>query len=252
MNRRTFLESVLASAAVLPASTRVEAFAAQQAQQVPEPPLLLSYTRAASKWVEALPLGNGRLGAMVFGSIGAERLQLNDDTLWSGGPSEWNNPGAKDALPEIRALLRAGRFLDADRLSKRLMGPFTQSYLPLGDLVITFDHGNVGGDYRRTLDLGDAIAGVTYRTGTVRYTREILASHPADVIHRTRRSHAHAARSGPGACRSELLRHRRADSLWPCAGGSLAAPRPRDCSSNPAVARRHAVPGPLVRGHHRR
>jgi alpha-L-fucosidase 2 len=203
MNRRTFLESVLASAAVLPASTRVEAFTAQQAPQVPEPPLLLSYTRAASKWVEALPLGNGRLGAMVFGSIGAERLQLNDDTLWSGGPSEWNNPGAKDALPEIRALLRAGRFLDADRLSKRLMGPFTQSYLPLGDLVITFDHGNVGGDYRRTLDLGDAIAGVTYRTGTVRYTREILASHPADVIavrlaaDRPRMLNLHARLSSP-------------------------------------------------------
>ena len=181
MNRRTFLESVLASAAALPLSRRVEAFA-QNAQESAGRPLVLSYRRAASKWVEALPVGNGRLGAMVFGNVGAERLQLNEDTLWSGGPSDWNNPGAKDALPEIRALLRAGRFVDADRLSTRLMGPFTQSYLPLGDLVITFDHGNIGGDYRRTLDLGDAVAAVSYRTGTVRYTREILASHPADVI----------------------------------------------------------------------
>ena len=142
----------------------------------------LWFTRAASKWVEALPVGNGRLGAMVFGGIGVERLQLNDDTLWSGGPSDWNTPGANEALTEIRALVLAGRFAEADRASKRLMGPFTQSYLPLGDLLITFDHGNLGSDYRRGLDLRSAVASVGYRTGTVHYTREVIASHPADVI----------------------------------------------------------------------
>ena len=145
-------------------------------------PLLLSYTRAASKWVEALPVGNGRIGAMVFGNVGVEHLQLNDDTLWSGGPSDWNNPAARDVLPELRALVRAGRFVEADRLSKRLMGPFTQSYLPLGDLFITFEHGNLGGAYRRSLDLRQAVASVAYRTGKVHYTREVIASHPADVI----------------------------------------------------------------------
>ena len=62
------------------------------------------------------------------------------------------------------------------------MGPFTQSYLPLGDLFITFDHGNLGGDYRRSLDLRHAVASVAYRTGKVHYTREVIASHPADVI----------------------------------------------------------------------
>src|SRR5215203_692202 len=195
MNRRTFLESILASAAALPLASDADARTLLPGPQgTPNPdgvavtgaraahPLLLSYTRAASKWVEALPVGNGRIGAMVFGNVGVEHLQLNDDTLWSGGPSDWNDPAAKDVLPEVRALIRAGRFVEADRLSKRLMGPFTQSYLPLGDLFITFDHGNLGGDYRRSLDLRQAVASVAYRTGTVHYTREVIASHPADVI----------------------------------------------------------------------
>jgi alpha-L-fucosidase 2 len=193
MNRRTFLESVLASAAVLPLGSEAHA-QAPAAQGTSRPheaaemgtrsasPLLLAYTRAASKWVEALPVGNGRMGAMVFGNVGVEHLQLNDDTLWSGGPSDWNNPAAKDVLPEVRALIRAGRFVEADRVSKRLMGPFTQSYLPLGDLFITFDHGNGGGDYRRSLDLRHAVASVAYRTGKVHYTREVIASRPGDVI----------------------------------------------------------------------
>src|SRR3954452_19059855 len=129
MNRRRFLESVLASAAALPLASRAHALTGQDPGTPGErSSLVLSYARAASKWVEALPVGNGRLGAMVFGTVGIERLQLNDDTLWSGAPSDWNNPGAKDALPEIRALLHAGRFVEADRLAKRLMGPFTQSY----------------------------------------------------------------------------------------------------------------------------
>jgi alpha-L-fucosidase 2 len=195
MNRRTFLESILASAATLPLARDADAHTEPPGAQgtpnragvaVTAPraahPLLLSYTRAASKWVEALPVGNGRIGAMVFGNVGVEHLQLNDDTLWSGGPSDWNNPSARNVLPEIRALIRAGRFVEADRLSTRLMGPFTQSYLPLGDLLITCDHGNLGSDYRRSLDLRHAVASVAYRTGTVHYTREIIASHPANVI----------------------------------------------------------------------
>jgi alpha-L-fucosidase 2 len=183
MNRRTFLESVLASAASLPLAGRAHALTRQDPPQVARSaPLLLSYTRAATKWVEAVPVGNGRLGAMVFGDVGVEHLQLNDDTLWSGGPSDWNNPAAREALPEIRAAIREGRFEEADRLSKRLMGPFTQSYLPAGDLFITFDHGDLGGAYRRTLDLDDAVASVAYRTGAVHYTREVIASRPADLI----------------------------------------------------------------------
>src|SRR4051794_1117723 len=183
MNRRAFLESVFASAAVLPLTGRAHAPGPHEAPQVAgRAPLLLSYARPATKWVEALPVGNGRLGAMVFGDVGVEHLQLNDDTLWSGGPSDWNNSQAREALPEIRALIREGRFEEADRLSKRLMGPFTQSYLPAGDLFVTFEHGNLGADYRRTLDLTNAVTSVAYRTGAVHYTREVIASNPADVI----------------------------------------------------------------------
>ena len=183
MNRRTFLESVLASAAALPLASRASALTRQEAGATGDRSrLVLSYNRPASKWVEALPVGNGRLGAMVFGNVGVEHLQLNDDTLWSGGPSDWNNPAAKAALPDIRSLVRAGRFVEADRLSKRLMGPFTQSYLPLGDLFVTFEHGNLASDYRRTLDLREAVVSTSYRTGKIHYTREIIASHPADVI----------------------------------------------------------------------
>jgi alpha-L-fucosidase 2 len=183
MNRRTFLESLLASAAAAPLARSANARAqAPGEQDTPLRPLTLWYARAASKWVEALPVGNGRLGAMVFGNIGVEHLQLNDDTLWSGGPSDWDNPGAREALPVIRALVRDGRFAEADRVATRLMGPFTQSYLPLGDLFITFDHGNLGGEYRRSLDLRDAVASIAYRNGKVHYTREVLASHPAGVI----------------------------------------------------------------------
>ena len=97
-------------------------------------PLRLWYSNAANTWVEALPIGNGSLGAMVFGGVGRERLQLNDDTLWSGRPRDWDNPGAKDVLPEIRKAIFAGQYVEADALAKKMMGPYTESYQPLGDL----------------------------------------------------------------------------------------------------------------------
>ena len=76
--------------------------------------LVLWYDRPADRWTEALPVGNGRLGAMIFGGAREERLQMNEDTLWSGGPREWNNPGALEALPEVRKMVFEGRYHDAD------------------------------------------------------------------------------------------------------------------------------------------
>jgi alpha-L-fucosidase 2 len=143
---------------------------------------LLWYRRPATQWVEALPLGNGRLGAMVFGGVVEERLQLNDDTLWSGGPKDWNNPKARAVLPEMRRAVLAGDSMAADRLAKQMMGPFTQSYQPLGDLSIVFEHGDVGREYRRDLDLAAAVATVRYRVGDATFTREIVASQPAQII----------------------------------------------------------------------
>ena len=127
-------------------------------------------------------MGNGRLGAMVFGTIATDRLALNDDTLWSGEPKDWNNAGAREVLPPLRRAIANGRYIEADTLSKRMMGPYTQSYLPMGDLIITFEHGNVAADYARWLDLHAATVTTRHRVGTVTYTREVIASAPARVI----------------------------------------------------------------------
>jgi alpha-L-fucosidase 2 len=145
--------------------------------------LTLWYRRPAGQWVEALPVGNGRLGAMIFGGVERERLQLNEGTLWSGGPSEWNNPNARQVLAEVRRLIADGKYVDADRAARGMQGAYTQSYLPLGDLHLAFEHGDVARvGYRRALDIGSAVASVTYRIGDVSYTREVFASHPDQVI----------------------------------------------------------------------
>jgi alpha-L-fucosidase 2 len=145
-------------------------------------PLRLWYEQPARTWVEALPVGSGRLGAMVFGDPRHERLALNEDTLWSGGPSPWNNPEAKAWLPRVREAALAGRYSEADELAKHMQGPFNQSYLPLGDLLIDFDVAGEVAGYRRELDLDRAIATTTFRAGGTAHVREVLASFPAQVI----------------------------------------------------------------------
>ncbi len=123
----------------------------------------LWYEKPAERWVEALPLGNGRLGAMVFGGVMHERYQLNEDTLWAGGPRDWNNPGARAALLRVREALFKGDFATANELSKQMQGPFTQPYLTLGDLLLDFKHEGSVEAYERDLDLERAVASVTYR-----------------------------------------------------------------------------------------
>ncbi len=146
----------------------------------------LWYTRPATNWErEALPIGNGRLGAMIFGGTARERLQLNEDSLWSGGPRDCNNPEALAALPEVRRLLFAGRPAEAFRLAEaKLMGRPMQlrPYQSLGDLRLDLPGHEAAEDYRRELDLDAAVARVRYRVGGVTYTREMFASHPDQVI----------------------------------------------------------------------
>jgi alpha-L-fucosidase 2 len=145
--------------------------------------LLLWYERPAARWVEALPIGNGRLGAMVFGGVSTERIQLNEDTFWSGPPGDWNVAEARDVLPAVRAALFAGNYVEADRLAKRLQGPYTQSYLPLADLHLSFD---AGGDrpveYARELDLTNAIATTRFIDRGITFEREAFASSPDQAI----------------------------------------------------------------------
>ncbi|GAC1515885.1 MAG: glycoside hydrolase family 95 protein [Gemmatimonadaceae bacterium] len=188
LTRRAFVVQAagVTGGALLVASIPTGALASSGA--APAPPddtrdLTLSYRRPAGAWVEALPIGNGHLGAMVFGTIEKERLQLNEGSLWSGGPRDWNNPKAREALAVVRRLIADGKYTEADRAAREMQGPYTESYLPLGDLFLTFEHGDIArGGYRRHLDLRSAIASVRYRIGDVSYTREVFASHPDQVI----------------------------------------------------------------------
>ncbi|MFL6576981.1 MAG: glycosyl hydrolase family 95 catalytic domain-containing protein, partial [Povalibacter sp.] len=144
--------------------------------------LSLRYEEPASRWTEALPVGNGRLGAMIFGGVDNEHLQLNEATLWSGGPRDWNNPKAKDVLPQVRQAIFAGDYVRADQLAKGMQGPYNESYQPLGDLRLVFENSDSVQDYRRWLDLNEAIATVRYRQGDATYTREVFSSFPDQVI----------------------------------------------------------------------
>ena len=147
------------------------------------PAWVLWYRKPAEKWTDALPVGNGRLGAMVFGGVETERLSLNQDTLWSGYQRDWNNPDAKNYLPEVRRLaLDQENYAEADKVCRKMQGPYNQSYLPLADLHLKFEHAGAVSDYRRELDLDAAIARVGYRAGGVRFTREVFSSAPDQAI----------------------------------------------------------------------
>ena len=142
----------------------------------------LVYSTPADHFTEALPIGNGNLGAMVYGGVSEETIKLNHDTLWSGGPKDFTNPTAKEHLTEVRRLLFEGRYGEAEELCKQMQGPYTQSFLPMATLHVTFDHGAVIDEYTRGLSLEDAIAFSEYKTGGVCYSRELFVSHPAGAL----------------------------------------------------------------------
>jgi alpha-L-fucosidase 2 len=143
---------------------------------------VLWYKQPAEIWTDALPVGNGRLGAMVFGGIETEHLQINEDTLWSGAPRDWNNPQAKSYLPEIRRLVpREEAYNQADTVCKKMQGPYNESYQPLGDLYLKMPHA-AGTNYRRELDLDRAVARVSYKVDGATYTREVFSSAVDQVL----------------------------------------------------------------------
>jgi alpha-L-fucosidase 2 len=155
---------------------------AQSASQ----PLVLWYPRpaAATNWTEALPVGNGRLGAMIFGGVERERIQVNEDTLWGGGPYDSNNTNALATLPEVRRLIFEGNYAGAQKLAgSNLMSvpPRQTAYQTAGNLFLTFPTNAAVSNYRRDLDLDTAIAGVSYVSGDVKFTREIFSS-PVDQV----------------------------------------------------------------------
>ena len=144
----------------------------------------LWYRQPADNWNEALPLGNGRLGAMVFGGVNEERLQLNEDTLWSGKPHNYSVDGAVNSLEEVRRLLFAGQSPEAVELANRMMGRpvYQQAFQPLADLRLLLDHQGAIAEYRRDLNVRDGVARVRYRVGDVTFTRESFISAPDQVL----------------------------------------------------------------------
>jgi alpha-L-fucosidase 2 len=150
----------------------------------PQEPLSLWYRHPARQWVEALAVGNGRLGGMVFGGINNERIQLNEDTLWAGGPYDPVNPDALGALPEVRRLIFDGKYADAARLigEKVMARPLRQMpYETVGDLLLTFSGFDTVEEYRRDLNLDTAIATVQFKSKGVTFKREVFAS-PVDQV----------------------------------------------------------------------
>ena len=154
------------------------------AGEAPAEPLSLWYRQPATNWVSALPVGNGRLGAMVFGGVERERLQLNEDTLWAGGPYDPDNTNALAALPEVRRLIFDGKYAEAQKLAslKMMAKPLKQMpYETVGDLWLAFPTNAAVEDYRRDLNLDTAVATVSYTANGVHFKREIFSS-PVDQV----------------------------------------------------------------------
>jgi alpha-L-fucosidase 2 len=179
ISRREFVRGALTVAAVS-SSAR---FAGAQKNQ---PPLELWYDAPATRWLSSLPVGNGRIGGMVFGGVPQERIALSESTVWSGAPSTTDvNPEALPHLNQIRQLMFAGHYEQAEQLCKQFLLGRPKSFgtnLPMADLTIDFQSAVPIGQYRRSLDLDEAIARVEYTSAGTRCTREVFASNPANVL----------------------------------------------------------------------
>lgn len=145
--------------------------------------LRLWYDSPAKVWEEALPLGNGRIGAMVFGNPLEEVYQLNEETLWSGGPQDWNNPNGPAHLDEVRQAIDAGDYKKASDLWKKyLQGPYSARYLPMADMKIFMQPVGDVTSFYRDLNISNATSTVKYEMDGVNYTRTSFISYPDQVM----------------------------------------------------------------------
>jgi alpha-L-fucosidase 2 len=176
LTRRTFLAAAPATALAAQAPSSADSGTQDWTQWK------LWYNQPAVNWNAALPIGNGRLGAMVFGGVQEEVLQLNEDTLWSGYPRDTGNPEALEALPAIRKLLFEGKYAEATEATKAIQGPFTETYLPLGYLRLKQESIQTFSEYRQELDLDEAMARSRYRVARATYRREYFVSVPQQVL----------------------------------------------------------------------
>lgn len=174
----------------------------------------LWYARPADNWNEALPLGNGKLGAMVFGGVRRERIQLNEDSLWSGGFVDRNNPDCKENRARVRQLLAEGQSVEAERLATATMTGIPDSqrcYQTLGDLHIeTFCPEGDATEYYRALELQSALSTTRFAISGVTYTRDVVAAVAENVI----ATHLRASRRGALRFRVKLSRDRAVDRVW--------------------------------------
>lgn len=182
VNRTQITNRYLAAAFCFIMACMISSPAVGQASD-PAALLKLWYKQPAAEWTEALPVGNGRLGAMVFGGVDTAQFQLNDATLWSGYPRDWNNPEAKKVLPEVRKALFKGDYQKAGKLCRQMMGPYVATYLTLGSLYLYFPKKNdLVTNYRRQLDLNRAVASVSYQEGDTHFSREVFSSYPDQIL----------------------------------------------------------------------
>ncbi|MCA9441024.1 MAG: glycoside hydrolase family 95 protein, partial [Candidatus Omnitrophica bacterium] len=151
-------------------------------------PLTLWYDEPAEVWTDALPVGNGSLGGMIYGGVEEEQIQFNEDTLWAGGPRSYAREGAVEHLDEIRALLLEGSRQSQKQAEELAMETFMSEplrqlpYQPFGDVRITFEDYEEATGYRRELDLNTAVTTVDYAVGETTYRREIFSSYPDQVM----------------------------------------------------------------------
>jgi alpha-L-fucosidase 2 len=146
---------------------------------------VLWYGRPATDWLEALPIGNSHLGAMVYGGTANDEIQLNEETFWSGSPHNNNSNESLQYLPEVRRLIFEGHEEEAHELIEKhfIKGPHGMRYLTLGSMKIDFDNiGNDVSDYRRELNIGNAVATTRFRSDETTYTRTVFASQQDNVI----------------------------------------------------------------------
>ena len=161
-----------------------ESLEVQPLNQSPQSELSLWYNQPAERWEDALPLGNGRLGAMVYGGVAQERFTFNEETIWAGPPIPEMNGNVSATINEVRQLLFAGKYYEAQALQQSIMPPriSPRSYQLLSEMVFDFGHQGKASEYRRDLNLDTAVATTRYRIDGVNYTREAFVSPVDDVI----------------------------------------------------------------------
>ena len=141
------------------------------------------FDQPAKTWNEAIPIGNGTLGGMVYGGIQSDTIKINEETLWSGGPRDLQNYEGIKHLPKIRQLLFDGKTKKAEKLiDETMLGEYNESYLPMGDLVIKSNAKGNAKNYHRQLDLDKGLVNANYSIDDIQYKKEVFASYPNKAI----------------------------------------------------------------------